>query len=137
MKLVHSITGLSEFTISFENYCTPCEWQGQCKHGRDSPLEIEVSCKDLRYIEEEIRFQLVSSVQKAGGDIQAATEKKVPASKILSQVWKTKVKTRKDEITCLDTNKLDLIIVSNRSKDWWTEFAKTGKLIMKECMELF
>ncbi len=136
-KLGFSLTGLSEYTISFENYCTPCPWRAHCKFGRDKPLEIEISCKELRYIEEELQFQLVSKVQKEGGDIEKATSKKTPASKILSEVWQKKIKTRKDEIYCLNTNHLDLILVSNRSKDWWSDFAKVGKEIMEECSRIF
>ncbi|MHA1371803.1 MAG: hypothetical protein ACTSWN_14280 [Promethearchaeota archaeon] len=137
MKLSYSITGLSEYTVSFENYCISCKWASKCKFGKDKPLEVKISCKELKYIEEDLQFKYVSKIQKEGGDIEKAAKKKIPASKILSQVWKEKLKNRKDEIFCLNTKYLDLIIVSNRSKEWWSEFSKIGKMIMKECQELF
>lgn len=136
-KLTYALTGLSEYSVSFENYCTPCPWRAHCKFGREKPFEVEVSCRDLKYIEEELRFQEVTKVQKAGGDIEKAAAKKIPAAKILSEVWQKKIKARKDEIYCINTNFLDLILVSNRSKEWWTEFAKTGKDIMAECAKFF
>ncbi|HME55494.1 MAG TPA: hypothetical protein VKM55_25035 [Candidatus Lokiarchaeia archaeon] len=136
-KITYSLTGMSEFTVSFENYCTPCPWRKNCKFGKTTPFEILVSCKELRYIAEELQFQNVSKVQRDGGDIQKATAKKVPASSILSEVWKKKVKSRKDEIYCMNTTFLDLILVSNRSQEWWAEFSRVGKLIMEECAKIF
>ena len=133
------MTGLSEFTISFNAYCKPCEWRRYCKFGKDpqNPLEIEISCKEMKYIEEQLQFDYVSKVQKEGGDIEKASKKKIAKSKILSEVWQKKVKNRKDEIYCINTDNLDLILVSNRSKEWWSEFAKAGKKIMEECAKYF
>jgi hypothetical protein len=136
-KLTYAMTSLSTFTVTFENYCNPCPWRRYCKAAKEKPFEIEVSCKDLKYIQEELQFQAVSKVQREGGDIQKATEKKVPASKILSEVWAKKVKGNKDNIYCINTNNLDLILVSNRSKEWWMEFSKVGKEIMAECAKIF
>ncbi len=136
-KLQYSLTGLSEFTVSFEQYCTPCPWRNHCKFGKDKPLELQLSCKDLKYIAEELQFQYVSKVQKEGGDIQKASTKKIPAATILSEVWQKQIKGRKEEIYCINTNFLDLIIVSNRSKEWWMEFARVGKLVMEECAKIF
>ncbi|MBN2150189.1 MAG: hypothetical protein JW839_01960 [Candidatus Lokiarchaeota archaeon] len=96
-----------------------------------------ISCRDLKYKAEELQFQHVTKVQKEGGDIQKATEKKIPAATILSEIWKEKVKSRKDEIYCINTNFLDLILVSNRSQEWWAEFARVGKLVMEECAKIF
>ncbi|MFX0099369.1 MAG: hypothetical protein ACFFCS_07280 [Candidatus Hodarchaeota archaeon] len=96
-----------------------------------------MSCKELKYVEEELQFKHVTKVQKEGGDMVKATEKKIQASKILSQIWQDKVKSRKDEIYCINTHNLDLIIVSNRSKEWWSEFAKIGKEIITECKKIF
>ena len=115
----------------------PCQWRSHCRFGKEKSLEIEISCRELKYIQEELQFQEVSKVQKAGGDIEKAANKKIPASKILSEVWQKKIKSRKDEIYCINTNHLDLIIVSNRSKDWWSEFSKAGKEIMGECDKYF
>ncbi|NMC04121.1 MAG: hypothetical protein GYA24_02855 [Candidatus Lokiarchaeota archaeon] len=137
-KLTYSLSGLSEFTISFEQYCQPCPWRKNCKYGKEKqPLEVLISCKDLKYKAEELQFQHVTKVQKEGGDIQKATQKKIPASTILSEIWKEKVKTRKDEIYCINTTFLDLILVSNRSQEWWAEFSRVGKLIMEECAKIF
>nr|MDO8113140.1 hypothetical protein [Candidatus Sigynarchaeota archaeon] len=136
-KLQYALTGLSEFTVSFEQYCTPCPWRRMCKFGKDKPLELQLSCKDLKYIVEELQFQYVSKVQREGGDIQKASGKKIPASTILSEVWQKQIKARKEEIYCINTNFLDLIIVSNRSKEWWMEFARVGKLVMVECAKIF
>jgi hypothetical protein len=136
-KLTYSLTGLSEFTISFEQWCQPCPWRKNCKFGKVTPFEINVSCKELKYKAEELQFQHVSKVQKEGGDIQKATAKKVPAATILSEIWKEKVKSRKEEIYCVNTNFLDMILVSNRSQEWWAEFSRVGKLIMEECARIF
>jgi hypothetical protein len=136
-KLTYSLSGLSEFTVSFEQWCQPCPWRKNCKFGREKPLEIIISCKDMKYKAEELQFQHVTKVQKEGGDIQKAAQKKVPASTILSEIWKEKVKTRKDEIYCINTNFLDLILVSNRSQEWWAEFSRVGKLVMEECAKIF
>lgn len=139
MKLSYSIKGLAEYTVDFSRYCVPCKWASKCKFGgKDKPsFEVDVSCKELKYVEEELQFKYVTKVQKEGGDMVKATEKKIQISKILSQIWQDKVKSRKDEIYCINTHNLDLIIVSNRSKEWWSEFAKIGKEIIAECKKIF
>ncbi|MHA1680031.1 MAG: hypothetical protein ACTSUE_03420 [Promethearchaeota archaeon] len=137
MKLQYSITGLSEFSISFEEFCMPCQYQARCKFGRETPLELEVSCKELKLIDDDLKFTYVSEIQRKGGDMEKAYDKKMPSSKILSKLWKQKVKSRNDEIYCLNTNYLDLILVSNRSKDWWKEFSRVGKEIIKECSRIY
>ncbi|MHA1791860.1 MAG: hypothetical protein ACTSVI_04390 [Promethearchaeota archaeon] len=137
IKLSYNITGLSQFSVSFESYCNSCEWRSRCKFGKENPLEIEISCKEIKYIEDDLQFKYVSKIQREGGDMEKAYEKKMPKSKILSQLWKEKIKAKKDEIFCLNTNNLDLIIVSNRSKDWWKEFSLIGKEIIKECSKIY
>lgn len=128
---------MSEFTISFEQWCQPCPWRRMCKFGKDKPLEVLISCRDLKYKAEELQFQHVTKVQKEGGDIQKAALRKAPATTILSEVWKEKVKSRKEEIYCINTNFLDLILVSNRSQEWWAEYSRVGKLVMEECAKIF
>jgi hypothetical protein len=96
-----------------------------------------MSCRDLKYKAEELQFQYVTKVQKEGGDITKAALKKVPATTILSEVWKEKVKSRKEEIYCINTNFLDLILVSNRSQEWWAEYSRVGKLVIVECAKIF
>lgn len=136
MKINYSITGLSQFVLSFEEFCQPCPYKSKCKYGREHPLEIEVSCKELKAIEDDLKFKHVSKVQRDGGNMEKAYEKKMPASKILSGLWKDKIKSKREEIYCLNSDLLDLILVSNRSKDWWMEFSKVGKEIIKECSKI-
>jgi len=91
----------------------------------------------MKYKAEELQFMHVTKIQKNGGDIQKAMQKKIPAATILSEIWKEKVKSRKDEIYCMNTNFLDLILVSDRSREFWAEFARIGKIIMEECAKIF
>jgi hypothetical protein len=50
--LNYNIVGLQDFTISFEKYCSPCEIQNYCKHGKDKPFTININCNDLNQAKE-------------------------------------------------------------------------------------
>ena len=47
VELIYSIVGLSEFNVSFENWCVPCKIQSRCKYGKSNQLSLKIDCKDL------------------------------------------------------------------------------------------
>ena len=61
---------------------------------------------------------------------------KINLTNIISQIWKGKIKSHKEEIRCLDTRKLDPILVSQQGQDWWADFNATMKVINEECEKI-
>jgi len=138
--LNYSIVGLEDYTISFENYCSPCEIQKYCKYGKDNPLTIQINCNDLNQAKEKIKFDQLQKLQKKE-DVSVTYEElikkvKINVQNIFSQLWKGKIKAHKDEIRCLDPRKRDPMLVTQQGQDWWSNFNATMKIINIECEKI-
>ena len=138
--LNYSIIGLEDYTISFDNYCSLCEIQKFCKWGRDVPFSINISCGDLNRAKEKVKFEQLQKLQKTE-DVSVSYEaliKKVRINLqgIFSEIWKNKVKKLKDEIRCLDSRKIEPMLVAQQGQDWWQDFNITMKIINDECEKI-
>ncbi|MHA2038395.1 MAG: hypothetical protein ACW972_04805 [Promethearchaeota archaeon] len=138
--LNYSIIGLEDYTISFEIYCSLCEIQKFCKWGKDGPFSIKISCGDLNRAKEKVKFEQLQKLQKTE-DVSVSYEElikkvKINLQGIFSEIWKTKIKSHKEEIRCLDTRKVDPMLVSQQGQDWWQDFNMTMKVINTECEKI-
>ncbi|GAG92293.1 unnamed protein product [marine sediment metagenome] len=138
--LNYSIIGLEDYLISFESYCSPCEIQKFCKYGRAEPFTIAINCSDLNRAKEKIKFDQLQKLQKKE-DVSVTYEElvkkvKINVQNIFSQIWKDKVKARKEEIRCLNSKKVDSMLVSQQGQDWWQDFNITIKIINRECEKI-
>ncbi len=135
--LNYSIIGLQDYRVSFDNYCVDCEIQKNCKHGRANPFTIMINCTDLNRAKEKIKLEQLNKLQKKA-DVSISYEDlikrvKINLQGIFSAIWKEKIKTQKEVIRCLDSQKVDPILVSQQGQNWWQNFASTMKEINKEC----
>ena len=136
-----SIVGLEDYIISFESYCSPCEIQKYCKYGKEVPFTISINCSDLNRAKEKIKFDQLQKLQKSE-DVSVTYEElikkvKINIQNIISQIWKEKIKTQKEEIRCLDSRKVDPMIVAQQGQDWWQDFNVTMKEVNNECEKIF
>lgn len=140
-KILHySIIGLEDYNISFESYCTICEIQKFCKWGKEEPFAIEISCGDLNRAKEKVKFEQLQKLQKTE-DVSVPYEElikkvRINLQGIISEIWKEKIKTQKEEIRCLDTRKRDPMLVAQQGQDWWQDFNTTMKIISEECEKI-
>lgn len=140
-KVLHySIIGLEEYIISFDSYCTPCEIQNYCQYGKEKPFSITIKCSDLNRAKEKVKFDQLQKLQKKE-DVSITYEElikkvKVNLQNIFSQIWQEKIKTQKEEIRCLDSRKIDPILVAQQGQDWWQDFNGTMKEINQECEKI-
>lgn len=137
--LKYSITGLSQYTISFEEICNECDLKG-CEYGKKIPFQIIIDCKDLTHAKEKRRYEQLQKLQKEA-DIdetyeQIAKKVKINLQEIFSEIWKTKIKSHKEELKCLDSRRTDAILVSQFSQQLWASFAKVMREINKECEKI-
>jgi hypothetical protein len=135
-----SIVGLEEYIISFESYCSPCEIQKYCKYGKETPFTLSIKCSDLNRAKEKIKFEQLQKLQKIV-DVSVTYEElikqvKINIQNIISQIWRDKVKAQKEEIRCLDSRKVDPMIVAQQGQDWWQDFNSTMKAINEECEKI-
>lgn len=135
-----SIVGLEDYTISFDNYCSPCEIQKYCKYGKELPFTVSISCGDLNRAKEKTKFEELQKLQKKV-DVSVTYEElikqvKVNIQNIISQIWKEKIKALKEEIRCLDSRKVDPMIVAQQGQDWWQDFNLTIKEINNDCEKI-
>jgi hypothetical protein len=138
--LKFSIVGLEDYIISFESYCSPCEIQKYCKYGKEVPFTISINCGDLNKAKENIKFDQLQKLQKSE-DVSVTYEElikkvKINIQNIISQIWKEKIKTQKEEIRCLDSRKVDSMIVAQQGQDWWQDFNLTMKEVNNECEKI-
>jgi len=138
--LNYSITGLEDYSISFESYCSPCDIQKYCKYGKDQPFTVIINCGDLNRAKEKIKFDQLQKLQKAE-DVSVTYEQlikkvRINLQNIFSQIWKDKIKAQKEEIRCLDTRKRDPMLVAQQGQDWWQDFNMTMKEINTECEKI-
>ncbi|MFW9941461.1 MAG: hypothetical protein ACFFFT_10515 [Candidatus Thorarchaeota archaeon] len=135
--LNYSIIGLEDYTVSFNDYCSLCEIQQFCKWGKDEPFSINISCSDLNRAKEKIKFEQLQKLQKTE-DVSVTYEELVKKVKInlqgiFAEIWKNKIKALKEEIRCLDSRKIDSMLVAQQGQDWWQDFNVTMKVINNEC----
>ena len=138
--LNYSIIGLEDYTISFEIYCSLCEIQKFCKWGKKEPFSIKISCGDLNRAKEKVKFEQLQRLQKTE-DVSVSYEELIKKVKInfqgiFSEIWKTKIKAHKEEIRCLDSRKVDPMLVAQQGQDWWQDFNATLKVINDECEKI-
>lgn len=138
--LNYSIIGLEDYLISFESYCSPCDIQKFCKYGKAESFTITINCGDLNRAKEKIKFDQLQKLQKKE-DVSVTYEElikkvKINVQNIFSQIWKDKVKAHKEEIRCLDTKKVDSMLVTQQGQDWWQDFNTTMKEINVECEKI-
>jgi hypothetical protein len=139
-SLNYSIVGLEDYTISFESYCSLCEIQKYCSFGKEEPFSIKISCSDLNRAKEKVKFDQLQRLQKTE-DVSVPYEElvkkvKINLQNIISQIWKSKIKVQKEEIRCLDSRKIDPMLVSQQGQDWWQDFNITMKVINQECEKI-
>ncbi|MFW9864924.1 MAG: hypothetical protein ACFFEN_02410 [Candidatus Thorarchaeota archaeon] len=138
--LNYSIVGLEDYTISFNSYCSLCEIQKFCKWGKDDPFSIDISCGDLNRAKEKVKFEQLQKLQKTE-DVSVPYEELVKKVRInlqgiFSEIWKSKIKSHKEEIRCLDSRKIDPMLVAQQGQDWWQDFNITMKVINNECEKI-
>lgn len=138
--LNYSIIGLEDYTISFEIYCSLCEIQKFCKWGKKEQFSIKISCGDLNRAKEKVKFEQLQKLQKTE-DVSVSYEElikkvKINLQGIFSEIWKTKIKAHKEEIRCLDSRKVDPMLVAQQGQDWWQDFNATLKVINDECEKI-
>jgi hypothetical protein len=138
--LNYTITGLQEFSISFESYCTICNIQKSCKWGKDNVFSIMINCNDLNRVKEKIKFDQLQKLQKTE-EVSVPYEKllekvKINVQEVFSEIWQEKVKAYKDDIKCLDPRKRDPILVAQQGQEWWQDFTMTMKVINEECEKI-
>ena len=139
-ELIYRVSGLSEFTISFENYCVPCKMQQRCKYGKKNPFQINIDCNDLLQAYEKKRYELMRKAQKEASieDTYEDIEKRVKVNmgQIFSGIWKSKIKALKEEILCMNSKRTDSILTTQRGGEWWSEFRAIMKKIYDECQKI-
>ncbi len=138
--LNYSITGLEDYTISFDSYCSPCDIQQYCQHGKQKPFTVAIKCSDLNKAKEKVKFDQLQKLQKKE-DVSVSYEElikkvKINLQNIFSQIWKEKIKTQKEILRCLDSRKRDPILVGQQGQDWWQDFNITMKEINEECEKI-
>jgi len=138
--LNYSIIGLQDFGISFESYCRQCEIQRHCKYGKEEPFTVNVNCNDLNKAKEKVKLEQLQKLQKKE-DVSVSYEEllkkvKINMQSIFSTIWKEKIKTHKEEIRCLDSRKVDSMLVAQQGQDWWSDFNSAMKVINTECEEI-
>ncbi|MFX1393094.1 MAG: hypothetical protein ACFFAH_05910 [Promethearchaeota archaeon] len=138
--LNYSIIGLQDFGISFESYCRQCEIQRHCKYGKEEPFTVNVNCNDLNKAKEKVKLEQLQKLQKKE-DVSVSYEEllkkvKINMQSIFSAIWKEKIKMHKEEIRCLDSRKVDSMLVAQQGQDWWSDFNSTMKVINTECEEI-
>ncbi|MFO8019324.1 MAG: hypothetical protein R6U96_11865 [Promethearchaeia archaeon] len=138
--LNYSIVGLEDYNISFEQYCSVCEIQRHCTWGKDKPFSVRIKCSDLNNAKEKIKYKQLKKLQKTESldtsydDLMAKVS--INLQGIFSEIWKEKIKSKKEEIRCLDSRKTDPLLVSQQGQDWWRDFNATMKEINKECEKI-
>ena len=137
--LNYSIIGLEDYSISFESYCSICQIQKYCKYGGEQPFSIVINCGDLNRAKEKVKFDQLQKLQKTE-DVSVTYEElvkkvKINIQNIFSQIWKEKVKSD-DGIRCLNSKKIEPLLVAQQGQDWWADFNATMKVINTECEKI-
>ncbi|TFF94064.1 MAG: hypothetical protein EU544_04960 [Promethearchaeota archaeon] len=137
--LRYSITGLEDYVISFGNYCSPCEIQRYCTYGKENPFTVAIRCTDLNEAKEKVKLAQLQTLQKKL-PVETTYEElmskvDVNEQEIYSEIWQNKIKAD-EEIRCLNSDKWDPLLVTQRGQDWWRDFSDTIKVISEECEKI-
>lgn len=140
-KLTYNITGLQEFVVTFAEYCVPCPYQRHCKHNKDKPFQVTIDCKDFTTALEFRKSKEMEKLAKQHPDWDWDTREKkakVTRPQIYSEIWNEKVKKPAKEgvIYCVDSKKIDSMLTSQRSEEWWAEFRDVMKKLDEECAKI-
>ncbi len=138
-RLSFNIVGLQEFIITFEDYCITCEFQRKCRYGSNAPFQVQLDCKEISEANDFKKNELMEKLGKKHPewDWDKREEKaKVSKSQIFSKIWSDKVKSKKEDITCLNSRKVDSMLTSQRGEEWWSEFREVIAEIDKECSKI-
>lgn len=139
-KLLVSITGLNQFSISFEEYCIPCEYQSLCKFGKKNVFSVSIECKDLSNAFNARRQEAFDKAQKnakAGESFEDIEKKiKINVNSIFSEIWENLIKSRKEEIACLNSKKLDPMLTTHQGGEWWGDFREAMQEVYDKCKDV-
>ncbi|MGB5909557.1 MAG: hypothetical protein WBH31_00040, partial [Promethearchaeia archaeon] len=117
-----------------------CDIQQYCQHGKQKPFTVTIKCSDLNKAKEKVKFDQLQKLQKKE-DVSVSYEElikkvKINLQNIFSQIWKEKIKTQKELLRCLDSRKIDPILVAQQGQDWWQDFNITMREINIECEKI-
>ncbi|GAB4310673.1 MAG: hypothetical protein Kow0069_10970 [Promethearchaeota archaeon] len=136
-----SITGLQEFAITFEDYCSECptKLQRYCPHGKDKPLVVHVECKEVIAARDAQKYEQMRKMQKkaTAGTSLDFDSIKVSESQIISHLWHEKIKKPAEgrQIRCMG-KEIDPIEAAQRGQDWWQDFRVAIKQVIAECRKI-
>ena len=137
--LRYNIIGLQDFSITFEEYCVPCEYQSKCKFGKNQPFQITIDCKEITAAHDARKSEKMEKLGNKNPDWDwDMREKKAKISKtqVFSKLWNDKVKVIKEEMLCMDSRRMDTMLTSQQGEEWWSEFRETMSEIDKECSKI-
>ncbi len=137
--LRYNITGLQEFTITFEDYCVPCEYQKKCKYGKTEPFQVILDCKELTAARDKKKAAKMEQLANKHPDWDWETREKkasISNTQVISELWAQKVKALREEILCLDSRKMDSMLTSQQGEMWWADFREVMDQIRKECAKI-
>ena len=61
---------------------------------------------------------------------------KVTKPQVYSAIWDDKVKKQKSDLACLNSKRVDSMLVSQRGEEWWADFREILKKIDEECSKI-
>lgn len=138
-NLRYNITGLQEFVITFEDYCVPCEYQKNCRYGKNEPFQVSIDCKELVAARDKRKGDEMEKIGKKHPDWDWETREKkakVSNTQIFSEMWAIKVKKIREEMLCLDSRRMDSMLTSQQGEMWWSDFREVMDEIQKECSKI-
>ena len=138
-KLRYNITGMQDFTITFEDYCVPCEYQSKCKFSKNEPFQVLIDCKEITIAREDKKNEHMTQIAKKNPDWDWETREKkakVSNTQVFSVLWAEKIKKKKEEILCIDSRRMDSMLTSQRGEIWWSDFRSVMEEIRKECSKI-
>ena len=97
---------------------------------------VMIDCKDFTNAFEFLKNKAMEKLAKKDHTMDWDTRsKKAKVSKVqvYSEMWKEKVKNLKDELVCMNSKRIDSMLVSQRGEEWWSEFREVMKKIDEEC----
>ena len=138
-KISFNITGLSDFEITFQDFCSTCPVQKDCKYGKSNPFLFTIDCNEIRVAEDYKKTEAMKKLQKKHPDWdwdRREKAAKVQKTQIFSKLWEDKVKVNKEEILCMDNRRTDSMLTAQRGEEWWSEFRDVMNKIYEECSKI-
>lgn len=138
-KVSYSIIGLSEFEVTFEDYCRTCpsKLQRYCTHGKSKPLTIKIDCKDIRAALEKQKYAKMQKLQKdtAAGEALDLDSISISKNQVISQLYQDNIKSDAENIRCISKH-VDSFEAADRAREFWDEFRRNISDIMVECEKI-